>query len=1104
MMSFRNLILVLLIVVIDCSLFYSQLLGADFGREDQGYVASLSFGDARQFSDVSSEFGGWSVGISLGKNVYYREESLFSFHLLGNMEYGVTKGLDDYGKKGPFENEILTDTDYDLFFYNYKTSMFSMGIDGKLSYNKARAEQRWYLSLILGGNVGVFTTKMDIKDRNGAYYTEQFNNILNVNPKERKKELRNILDGKYETKAEGFGDFPLKTKLMPSLGLEFGYDFNDYLSIFIVDKLYYSNSNEIDAQSHVDSGNDFVNCLRLGANLYLYKGLSSGGKDYRRADFKSDELPSPGYRIPQEVQDHNYPEVKIIEPEKRPYHSDKNRVFIKAKINNIESALDVKCKVNGKEVEFEFSPQFVRFFAQLEPGDNKIQVYGKNSAGQSRDVISINYKGDVNEISRPEIVLLEPREKVFYSEEEIFTIKARIHDIDSDENIEILANGHPFKSYTFNEKTSEFKIKVRLAEGLNSFVLKASNDEGKSTDSFDIYYKVDPDENKEKDSDADDNSNDEGNDVATDNSKRKPQISFLSPDSKISYLNGTDLLELRAKITGVSSSEDITISVNERPVKYFDFNAGTGIVTDKFSLYDDVSTIKITAKNMYGISVDDLTVYLDKEPPKAKDETIVFVNVEKPDKDCKTSIEVNIKERVAKKKIKLFLNQFEIRNFRYDDDEGVLKSSLYLDEGANVIKVIINNNGEETSGEHKLNCGIGQDDNQGDDQGDKQSDSQDDSQGYEEDDDLRSPEIDIIYPENNLNIENDIIRLKAKLSYVEDKHDVKISLNGRSIDEFDFDLQTGNLFAELNLTEGENNLLIRVSNSKSSEEKEISFTYEIPIKAPPAVMINSPRNRFKSDRNTVIFRASIENVTSIDDVYVTLNGNDFTDFSYDEKLGIIFSQLPLKLGKNTLRVDAENKLGSDYDEVTFEYRSKIEPAIQITSPKNGIIVGAAYVPVKAIVQNVTSKRDVRITVNGSVFSSFRLENEMLSSRVVVGHGQNEIIIKAVNDYGVASDTLNVSFEGKPKKPTVVITTPNKSGETVHDRNFEFRAKVEGILHSSYVDLTLNGNDVKGVMYIRDENLIKADLKLRKGLNNISIKASNDTGSVVEYTKIFFK
>ncbi len=1084
--------LVLLIVVIDCSLFYSQLLGADFGREEQGYVASLSFGDARQFSDVSSEFGGWAVGLSLGKNLYYQEGSLFSFDLLGNMAYSRTKGLDDYARKSPFENDVLVDTDYDFFFHNYKTSMFSLGIDGKLSYNKARAEQRWYLSFILGGNIGVFTTKMDIKNGNGGYYNEEFNNVLSLSPKERKKELRNILDGKYETKAEGFGDLGLKTRLMPSLGLEFGYDFNDYLSMFIVDKLHYTNSNDIDAQSRIDNSSDFMNYLSLGISLYLYKDMNRRSGYNRQRDFHNREIRTPGYQIPEEVQDHNYPEVKIIEPEKRPYTSEKDRVFIKAKINNIASALDVKCKVNGREVEFEFSPQFIRFFAQLEPGDNKIQVYAKNSYGQSRDIISITYGGDVNEISEPEIVLLEPRETVFYSEEEIFTIKARIHYLDSEEDIEILANGHPFKNFVFNEKTSEFRIKVRLAEGVNSFVLKASNDEGKSTSKFDIYYKVDPNENKGKNSDADDDSDD--NDAPVDKTKRKPEISFLSPNSRISYLNGTDLLELEAKVIGISSSDDITISVNERPIKYFDYNARTGIITDKVSLYDDVSTIKITAKNMYGISSNDVTIYLDKEPPKPKKEDlVVFTNVEKPDKDCKTDIEVKIKEDVSKKKIRLFLNQFEIRNFRYDDDDNILKSSLYLDEGANVIKVIVNDNGKEISGEYKLTCGIGQNNNQSD----NQDNSEDD---YEEE--SNSPEIEIIYPKNNAKVEDGVIRLKAELKYIDSENDVKVSLNNKNINDFDF--EKGSLSAKLNLIEGENHLLIKASNGAYTEEKEIYFTYDIPVKYPPSVIINSPRNRFKSDKNTVVFRASIENVASTEDIYVTLNGNDFTDFNYDEKLGIIFSELPLKLGKNTLKVEAENKLGMEYDEVTFEYRTKGVPAVQITSPKNGIIMGIAYVPIEAIVQNVTDKRDVRITVNGSKFSSFRLDGEELSSRVLIKHGENKIIIKAVNDYGMDSDTLMVSFEGKPKKPMIFIKNPSRPGQTVSDRNFEFKARVEGILHSSYVNLTLNGNQVTNVRYIRDENLITAELKLRKGRNNIVIRASNNTGNTTENTKIFLE
>lgn len=1079
MVSFRNLILVLSILVLDYSLFYSQLLGASFMKEDQGYVANISGGNARQFSDVSSDVGGWNGSLSIGKNIYYDEYSTFSFDLLANMSLNITKGLDGIATKSPFENSVLDNTDYKSFFYNYKTTMFSIGLDGKLNYNRARTDQRWYVSLIPGLNIGFFGTKMDLKDANGNYYNQQFNDLikLNLSQKSTKKQLRNILDYNYETKAEGFGKFPIKAKIMPSLGLEVEYDITDYLSIFLMDKIYYSNSNEIDAQSNIDDSKDFINFLNLGASIYFLPSKSSRySHRYDRAT--NDKLNTNGYKIPKEVQDHNYPEVKIIQPSDRPYKSTNDKVFIKAKINNIKSALNVKCKVNGKEVQFEFDEQFVTFFAPLEPGDNRVQVYVKNDFGQSRDAITIMFGGDRHEVSEPEIQLIAPSKTVFYSDDEIYTIKARIHYLDSDNHIQLLANGQPFKSYKFNEKTSEFKIKVRLAEGLNNFVLSATNEEGKAISSFDIYYKVNPDQNK------DNNGANNGNGQVTGDT---PKISFISPDSKISYLNGTDLLELKARVQGVNSSSDITITVNERPIKYFNFEASTGLLSDKISLYDDVSTIKIVARNKHGVSTKDLTVYLDKEPPKSQEnKIIVFNNVDVPDKDCKTSIEAKINKSVSKRNIKLFLNQFEIKNFLFESSRGILKSSLYLDEGQNTIKIALNANGQEYIEEYKMNCGLVQNDN------------------TLPNETINLPAIDVFYPKNNLNIENDVIRLKANVKYVESKTEIEILLNNNPIQDFDFDAETGEIFAQLELNEGINKLYIKASNAKGESENEVSFSYEIPIKYPPGVLINSPRNGFKSEKNIVVFRASIENVSSREDIYVTLNGDDYSDFNYDEKLGIVFSNLPLKLGKNTLKVEAENKLGMEYDEVTFEYRSKVVPAVEITSPKNGIIMSVAYVPIRAVVQNVERKSDVQITVNGSRFNSLSLDGDNLVSKVRVKQGRNEIIIKAVNDYGMSSDTLVVSFNGKPQKPTIELENPKKSGGYTSSRQLEFLAKVEGISHSSFVDLTLNGRDVTNLRYIRDKKMVKANLQLKKGWNTIIIKASNKSGSTTRNTKIFLE
>ena len=262
MTSKKSLFIIILIIILDSSFFYSQLSGATLGKEKSGYSFGISYGGTNQFSDIPTASKSWGTALSLGKNLYYDEDSPISFDLTGNISYLVTKGLDLDPKIQPFNNPVLQNTDYDIFYYNYKNSMFNIGLDGKVTLNKFRNEQKWYSAFSIGGNWGIYTVRMDIKDQSGNYYSSsKFNDIQNLADSEKKKQLKNILDGKYETKAEGFDKIAIKSTLMPSVSLEFGYDVTDYLSFFLADKLFYANTNYIDGDIHTDNANDFLNYL---------------------------------------------------------------------------------------------------------------------------------------------------------------------------------------------------------------------------------------------------------------------------------------------------------------------------------------------------------------------------------------------------------------------------------------------------------------------------------------------------------------------------------------------------------------------------------------------------------------------------------------------------------------------------------------------------------------------------------------------------------------------------------------------------------------------------------------------------------------------------
>ena len=1089
MITKKSIIIILSILFFDSSLFYSQLSGATSGKQNGGYIFELSYGGSNQFSDIPNTDGSWGAALSLGKMIYYDEEATFTYDILGNISFLKNKGLDIDPLFKDFKNPVLQKTDYDIFYFNYRTITLALGVEAKITFNKYRASQHWYTSLALAGNLGAYSVKMNLKDKNGNYYTGKFDEIKSLPKDKRESKLKSILDDSYETRAEGFEKFPFKPAFMPSITLEAGYDITNYLTFYIADKLYFTNSNYIDGDIHTDDANDLLNYYHAGIKYYFHKTTPAY---FNPAPAYDDAV--PGYEIPQVVNQHNFPEVKIIQPSERPYVSHSKEVHIKAKINNVLSAENVKCKVNGAKVPFDFNKKFVTFTAPLVTGKNTITIIVKNDYGMAKDVLTVYFNKKNDDISEPEIQLISPPEPVYKSDDEIFTIKALINYVKDKDDIKISANGHAFKSYRYNPDTKEFKIKVRLAEGLNRFEIVAKNEEGKAISNFDIYYKTDiPDSDTNP---QNDNPNDSGNnDSGGTNATLAPSINIINPPASAYTLHNTDLLDFSAKLNGVKSKKDITFTVNGKKNKFFDFDPSTGILKDKISLFDDKSVIKITATNPYGKAEKEITVMLDYGDGAEEElqKIIEFVNVSTPDEDCLTHIIAKIPDATGKNQLRLLLNDMEIRNFSFNRDTKLLKSSLYLDEGKNTIKVIFKDDkGEEFSSVYNISCGNGDDNN---------------SQGNNGDDDggqTLSPVIEVLQPANSSLIEDEKILLKALVGYVPDKDNINIVFNDENIENFSFDPDEQTLFATLKPIEGENKIIISATNDFGSSIKEVTFTYEPPLAGPPEVLINAPRNKIQTEKETLVFRARVENVKDPEDIYVTFNGKDYRDFNFDKENSIIYSVLPLKLGKNTIRVEAENRLGSDSDEVTFERRIKVLPAVKIIEPKNNNIIVYGRAAIKAIVQNVKKKSDAVILVNGRPYQSLNLKDEILTSLIYLKEGENKIVVKVRNDYGSAADTITLFFKTKMEKPTITLVNPAKSGVTVHNKNLELKVKVTGIKHTDNVVLTVNGININDLSYYRRDKIIKADVKLKKGSNIIRIIAKNDSGRAVKEFQVFLE
>jgi hypothetical protein len=167
----------------------------------QGGLATIS-------GDVRSRPG-------IGAALHVRKALGYVFSLRGQVGYGLTKGLNFQPSNEWSKNPAWAANGYapgTSVFYNYKTSVIDASLQGvvtlsNIRFHKAKSSFNVYAFAGLGGMI--YNTKIDALDGNGNPYN--FSSVIaQYGPtgfqykdrKKIKKDLKKILDGKYETQGE--------------------------------------------------------------------------------------------------------------------------------------------------------------------------------------------------------------------------------------------------------------------------------------------------------------------------------------------------------------------------------------------------------------------------------------------------------------------------------------------------------------------------------------------------------------------------------------------------------------------------------------------------------------------------------------------------------------------------------------------------------------------------------------------------------------------------------------------------------------------------------------------------------------------------------------
>ncbi len=841
-------------------------------NEPKGYTTlGLDLGLSYQSSDVKSAFGGWGIGVTLEKNLLHNRGGAADFGVRGRLMYAKSLGFNTSPSTGISGNPAVNGTTNPLsnyksegsYYANYRADQGELGIEGVITLNRLRERTGVYATLFGGLGLNYYDVKIDQLEGN----SQKYNYSTLKNPAV--KDVRNFLDGTFETKADGFAD-SAHIDFMPNLGIELGYHFSPRFMVVLGHKVTFSKTDLLDGQRWKEN-----TTLTAQNDIHHYTNLQFKwilGKSKRQ------------------VFDGDPPKVTILRPSNSPYNTYDAIEPLRAEVLGVPYDEDIKVTVNGVPSNFTFKKDEVNADVLLRIGENTIIVKGENQFGSDYKTIIINVLEknqlpDVPVVVTPPVVInpnnpttpttQSPRVKftlpASYSETDRNSqaIRVQIENVTNYQDVTLTVNGRSYNNFRFSY--GELSHEVPLNEGQNSIVVSARNSTGSASDAVTVNYRravqrVD-----------------------------LPIVRITSTGNVIENSLGGCQTAIEARIENVTNGRDISMTVNGRAFTDFNFNYSTKILRGSINLATGSNQIVIRARNESGEGNDraDVTCAERRRYPP----TVRISQPRNNDVFEQQTIEVRALTTnvTTQNQIQVVVNGYQNSNFTYDSYNRTISVRINLVQGENSIRIRVSNN--EGSNEDLVRF------------------------TYRPRVVATPPRVSILQPLNGTFFKNSDIDVQATTSHISNQSQIQVTMNGRG-QSFNFEPNTQLIKTRLNLDAGANTIKIIVSNPSGSDAATTTVTYNKPVvietPRPPRVTIINPTDGRSVSDPSVTFEGQVDNMSAgSKDIKIILNGTEMQ--ANMNLLRQVRQRLSLDEGINTITLRATNKDGTDEKTVRVTY-----------------------------------------------------------------------------------------------------------------------------------------------------------------------------------------
>ncbi len=707
---------------------------------------------------------------------------------------------------------------------------------------------------------------------------------------------------------------------------------------------------------------------------------------------------------------------------------------IVGQVEHVSSKNNIQVRINGQATNnfsFNNNTKAVNFVAGLIPGNNSIQIIGSNADGQDQETINLVYDKPI--VRNPPIVnIIDPNinNKVY----RVSNINARatLLNVASSNDIVVTLNGTRIYNFSFNSNTKLLSVPLSLSVGNNTLIVTGNNSDGTDSDQKTMRYKKAV-------------------------SINPPTVNFTNPSITPVTVNNASFT-LSALTTNVTGKNQIILKQNGNVVNSSNYTFSSSTISYPTALVLGNNTFEVTVSNAAGTDNATTVIVYKKEVIPCTKPTIGYVapapnNIVNA---ANNNIEAQINNHVPGTQVTLKLNGTSVGSMTYNASTQIANKSVTLNQGVNTLEITVSNSCGTNKSTFILN--------------------------YKNTSPCNSPVIAIT--SSTAQTQTNPYLFKASLSHITSGNQLSLKLNGINTT---FQLVGSSLAASLNLVSGNNSISLEANNNCGNDKKTIVVNHN-PC-TPPKVTITSSTNAITTTNYNL--NANLTGVSGANQVTLFLNGLKKT-FSLNN--GILNAALTLRKGTNTIKIVVSNSCGTDTQTISIVSNTCESPKLVMVTPST------ASVTTKTSVYNLSLKVNGDITQSGILVKqngivipfTYSSATKMISiSTKNLRNGKNTINVSASSSCG--SDALNYTIN----YASCIVPKINAFGvsnkiTTVKTLNYKYSGTVSGMTSKTGIQLKLNGKSV-AFSYNVATGRVTAELRLREGMNSISLTASNACG-----------